>query len=163
MLTLFRCPGHFTKDCDEISKYKFYLSFENSNCDEYITEKLWWNAYAKDAIPIVMGTSKQLYRQMLPPNSYINVDDFASPRDLANYIIYLNKNPSEMKEYFKWKKYFKVLNEHGYFRTNSVHYCRLCEALNYNSRNNKVYTDLEDFWSKKNCYPAWDENLVENA
>jgi len=21
--------------------YKFYLSFENSNCNEYITEKLW--------------------------------------------------------------------------------------------------------------------------
>ena len=21
--------------------YKFYLSFENSNCDEYITEKFW--------------------------------------------------------------------------------------------------------------------------
>ena len=30
----------------EITKqYKFYLAFENSNCREYITEKLYRNAY----------------------------------------------------------------------------------------------------------------------
>lgn len=36
-----QCPG----DCREMShKYKFYLSFENSNCRQYITEKLGMNA-----------------------------------------------------------------------------------------------------------------------
>ena len=32
--------------CDKILNrdYKFYLSFENSNCEYYITEKLFWNA-----------------------------------------------------------------------------------------------------------------------
>lgn len=121
---------------------------------------MWWNAYAKDAIPIVMGSTKKLYRQLLPPNSYINVDDFSSPKDLANYIVYLNNTSNEMKGYLKWKKYFKVLNEHGYFQTKSVHYCRICEALNYNLKQNKVYDDLEAFTSKNNCYPAWDDSLV---
>ncbi|KAF2900599.1 hypothetical protein ILUMI_05584 [Ignelater luminosus] len=159
-----KCPGHFLVDCPKLSKYKFYLAFENSNCDEYITEKLWWNAYAKNAIPIVMGSPKHQYRQLLPPNSYISVDDFTAPKHLANYIIYLNNNPHEMKRYFKWKKYFKILNEHAYFQTNSVHYCRICEALNYNSKKNKVYTNLENFWNKyNNCYPAWDAELVGTA
>jgi glycoprotein 3-alpha-L-fucosyltransferase len=32
--------------CDKLlnSDYKFYLSFENSNCEYYITEKFYWNA-----------------------------------------------------------------------------------------------------------------------
>lgn len=35
-----KCPGHFTRDCPALNQYKFYLAFENSNCPEYITEKV---------------------------------------------------------------------------------------------------------------------------
>ncbi len=40
-----KCPGAFTKNCDGINVYKFYMAFENTQCSEYITEKLWWNAF----------------------------------------------------------------------------------------------------------------------
>ena len=134
----------------------FYMAFENANCDEYITEKAWWNAYHKNAIPIVMGASEGSYRRILPPYSYINVDEFASPRDLATYLRYLNNTPNEFLKYFQWKKYFKVLNEHGYFQSESFHYCRVCEALNYNGRDTKVYNDLKSFWSvERDCHPGW--------
>jgi glycoprotein 3-alpha-L-fucosyltransferase len=43
------CAGHFNKDCPVLGKYRFYLALENSLCTEYITEKLWWNAYSKVA------------------------------------------------------------------------------------------------------------------
>ena len=37
-----------------ISKYKFYLSFENAhNCKDYITEKLYRNAFMSGAVPIL--------------------------------------------------------------------------------------------------------------
>lgn len=149
-----KCGGHFQTNCPELDSYLFYLAFENSNCDEYITEKLWWNAFAKNSIPVIMGASKKSYQKLLPPKSYIDIEDFARPVDLAKYLLYLNET-AEFQEFFEWKKRFKVLNEHGYFKTESFHYCRVCEALNYNSRQNKVYTDLADFWSiARDCRAA---------
>jgi len=37
------CPRSDSQKCLEMLErdYKFYLSFENSNCDDYITEKFW--------------------------------------------------------------------------------------------------------------------------
>ncbi|XP_019865478.1 3-galactosyl-N-acetylglucosaminide 4-alpha-L-fucosyltransferase FUT3 isoform X2 [Aethina tumida] len=153
------CPGHFREDCHAIDDYMFYLSFENSNCDEYITEKLWWNAFEKGAIPIVMGGSDQAYRKLLPPDSYINIADFASPKILADYVAFLNRT-GDFVSYYRWRKQFRVLNEHGYFKSKSVHYCRICEALNYNVRNtSKVLTNMKDWWSvQANCHASWKDS-----
>lgn len=151
-----KCEGHFQKDCPAISNYHFYLAFENSNCDEYITEKVWWNAYGKNSIPVLMGASKKSYKKLLPPNSYIDVDDFARPIDLAEYLLYINKT-NQFSQFYEWKMYYDVVQEHGYFQTDSFHYCRACEALNYNDRGVKVYWNLTDFWNaKKDCRPPWD-------
>ena len=40
------CNKDFKEKCYDMlsSDYKFYLAFENSNCDSYITEKLFENA-----------------------------------------------------------------------------------------------------------------------
>lgn len=149
----FRCPGHFKIDCPLIDKYLFYLAFENSNCDEYVTEKLWWNAFAKNSIPIVMGASIEGYKKLLPPGSYLNIEDYARPKDLAQYILYLNTT-GKYKNYYEWKGNFEILNEHGYFQSKSYHYCRVCEALNYNQKKPKVYTDLSQFWNvQRDCHP----------
>ncbi|XP_044272624.1 alpha-(1,3)-fucosyltransferase 7-like [Tribolium madens] len=149
------CPGHFKKDCPQLGEYLFYLSFENSNCDEYVTEKLWWNAFEKNSIPIVMGAPVASYRKLLPPHSFLHVEDYARPKDLAQHILYLNKT-GKFRNYHKWKGDFEVLNEHAYFQSKSYHYCRVCEALNYNQKHKKVYQDLSQFWGiTRDCYPAW--------
>ncbi|KZC13922.1 PREDICTED: alpha-(1,3)-fucosyltransferase 7-like [Dufourea novaeangliae] len=142
------CPGHFDRDCEALNAYKFYLAFENSNCKEYITEKVFWNGYHKLAIPIIMGAPKKDCEQLLPPHSFLHVSDFANPTTLVNYILYLNRHDDKYLEYHEWRKYYKVINEHGYFGSSSRHYCRVCEALHYNSPTVKVYEDIESFWDK---------------
>ncbi|XP_046740656.1 4-galactosyl-N-acetylglucosaminide 3-alpha-L-fucosyltransferase FUT6-like [Diprion similis] len=147
------CPGHFAKDCEALEDYKFYLAFENSNCKEYLTEKPFWHGYHKHAVPVIMGASRENCRQLLPPDSYIHVDDFANPATLADYLLYLDQNHEEYSKFHAWRNHFYVVNEHGYFQSNSRHYCRLCEALNYNDPSVKVYNHLEEFWSKtKDCW-----------
>ena len=34
------CPGYMQNDCKVLEEYKFYLAFENSNCEDYVSEKV---------------------------------------------------------------------------------------------------------------------------
>ncbi len=47
---------NFPRDSDEevfiLQNNKFFLAFENSNCSDYITEKL-WRSLSYDIIPVV--------------------------------------------------------------------------------------------------------------
>ncbi|RXG54878.1 Glycoprotein 3-alpha-L-fucosyltransferase A [Armadillidium vulgare] len=95
-----KCDREKTEKCYEMfeRKYKFYFSFENSFCKDYVTEKF-FNILSYYIIPVVMGGAD--YAAIAPPYSYINVEDFESPKDLANYLIYLDKNDTAYMEYFK--------------------------------------------------------------
>ena len=48
------------------------------------------------------------YSEIAPPKSYINIEDFSNPSQLADYLQYLVKNQTAYEDYFQWKKYFKV-------------------------------------------------------
>lgn len=147
------CPGHFNKDCDILNEYKFYLAFENSNCREYLTEKVFWNGYKKFAIPVIMGAPREDSERLLPPNSFLHVSDFSNSSALANFLKYLHRNDDNYLKFHEWRSKYVVINEHGYFGSLSRHYCRICEALHYNSMEAKVYDNFENFWSKKSdCF-----------
>ncbi|KAL5106770.1 Glycoprotein 3-alpha-L-fucosyltransferase A [Taenia crassiceps] len=99
--------------------YKFYLAFENSNCRYYITEKVTSNALRNGMVPVVLGAYKEDYESILPPHSYINVDDFNSVTKLVEYLHYLDKNDTAYAEYFAWKEYGDIYVEKRLD-------CRLC-------------------------------------
>ena len=93
-----------------------------------------------NVIPIVMGARRQDYAAALPPHSYIHVDDFRSPRDLADYLHVLDANSTLYNEYFRWKFDYALVN-HSYW-------CRLCGLLHVASEQHYVhwYTDYSQWW-----------------
>jgi len=87
---------------DIISKYKFVISFENSIYQDYVTEKL-FHSFITSTIPIYLGAPN--VKEFTPSNhSIINVDEFKGPKELAEFILYLDKNDEKYNEYFLWKK-----------------------------------------------------------
>lgn len=136
------CP--YTRDCfRELFEpdYFFYLSFENSLCQDYVTEKL-YKAMRYDIVPIVYGGAN--YDRFAPPNSYINVLDYDSPKDLAEYLLKLIANPEEYKKYFLWKRRYRV--ESSIFSTA----CALCEFL-HATNETRTYARLSDWYSNEKC------------
>ncbi|KAJ8035751.1 Glycoprotein 3-alpha-L-fucosyltransferase A [Holothuria leucospilota] len=125
----FKCERR-DKRCNRIFRsYKFYLALENSCCRDYITEKFWEALASFDAIPVVLGASKEDYERVAPPNSFIHVDDFASVKDLAKYLKAVASNLTLFQSYFEWKN-------HGYIRWHKFyqfvweseeHSCKLLE------------------------------------
>ena len=56
-----------------------------------------------DVIPIALGARPEDYAAVAPPKSYIHVDDFESPKQLAEYLLKLDRNDDLYNEYFRWK------------------------------------------------------------
>ncbi|XP_012711801.2 alpha-(1,3)-fucosyltransferase 7 [Fundulus heteroclitus] len=121
-----------------ISKCLFYLSFENSESKDYISEKLWRNAFQAGAIPVVLGPSRATYEAVAPPHSFIHVADFTSVAELAAYLKYVAADKQAYEGYFKWHQTHRI-------KTYTDWRERLCQiCLKYPRLPSlKVYQDLE--------------------
>lgn len=117
---------------DENAKtHYFYLAFENSICPDYISEKFWRN-FNQPVIPVVLGGGN--YSRDAPPHSYIDVNDFNSVKNLADYLKYLSENPKEYLAYFTWK--------YDYVMYQKNEWCRLCEKLHDSSEPVHWYSNM---------------------
>ncbi|KAI8440862.1 hypothetical protein MSG28_009171, partial [Choristoneura fumiferana] len=116
-----KCPRSDTL-CDNLpSKYYFYLSFENSIAEDYVTEKV-YRAIKNAAVPVVFGGAN--YSRFLPPGSYLDAKKH-SPKKLATLMARLIKNSSAYSNFFKWRNHYTY---HEPYEAEDV--CRVCTALN---------------------------------
>lgn len=128
-----------------ISRCYFYLAFENSVAREYITEKLWRNAYQGGAVPVVLGPPLSDYKAVAPPNSFIHVDEFASVNELGKYLQQLAQDKKRYTEYFTWTQKWKV----KLYTDWRERLCKIC--LQYNTLpQQKVYSDLNAWVNANN-------------
>ncbi|CAK9297254.1 unnamed protein product [Gordionus sp. m RMFG-2023] len=112
--------------------YKFYLSFENSACKEYITEKFWYNALSFNMLPVVYGPFRYEYREIGPPNSFIHAveDSEGNVKMLADIIIKVGSSKARYNRYFEWKKFGKVENYMMKGPTNqNPMWCTICQKI----------------------------------
>ncbi|XP_050354776.1 glycoprotein 3-alpha-L-fucosyltransferase A-like [Nymphalis io] len=140
------CPRADPNCLEMLDKeYKFYLAFENSNCRDYVTEKFFVNGLQHDVVPIVMGARPPEYAAVAPHNSYIHVEEFAGPEELAAYLRRLDEDDTLYNSYFKWKGTGEFINT--YF------FCRVCAMVHASARRQRSahYTDVQAWWRDGAC------------
>lgn len=85
-----------------IAKYKFVLAFENSNCFDYVTEKI-LDPWMVGVVPVYMGAPNIL--DYAPSNnSLIRVDQFKTPQHLAHFLNKVAKDEQLYNRYLEWRQ-----------------------------------------------------------
>ncbi|KAI4898758.1 hypothetical protein NFI96_001006 [Prochilodus magdalenae] len=125
-----------------MSSCKFYLSFENSVFRDYISEKV-YNPMRLGAVPVVLGPPRENYEEYIPKDSFIHVDDFKTPRELAEHLKLLDQNQEMYERYFAWRKdYVAKKSPFG-----QEHACRICDHVR-RYKTFRVFKNITKwFWS----------------
>ncbi|XP_047130813.1 alpha-(1,3)-fucosyltransferase 11 isoform X2 [Hydra vulgaris] len=91
-----------------LARYKFQLAFENYLCQDYMTEKL-FRPLLIGSVPVYLGSS--LAEEFMPSEkAVIMVQDFSSPKELAEYLKQLDANDEKYNEYLKHRYTGKFSN-----------------------------------------------------
>ena len=134
-----RCAGP-RPDCyrQMAQTHLFYLAFENSLCDDYITEKFWL-ALKVGMVPVVRGPPSAHYQRVAPPHSFIHVEEFSGPGALAGRLLSLAENRTEYLRYHAWR------------RSHTVQFpsplCELCRRLGQSVQDQTV--PLSEVWDAR--------------
>jgi hypothetical protein len=127
-------------------KYKFYLAFENANCQDYITEKAFYNALAHGSIPIVLGSNEANYKNILPPNSFIHIEHYKNLQHLADELNRISQDVKIFKSYHQWRNDYRLIVwPSNYFIDNL--FCDLCIKL-YEDEKQKSYGNFSKWLNK---------------
>lgn len=125
------------------TKYKFFLSFENSICADYVTEKSLNLIMSRNIVPVIRdGVNHSLYH---PPGSYIHTSDFANVHDLSSYLLNVANNETKYREFFSWRKHYSI---HGIIDILQENICEICKRSNNPEKYRRLYSDVGKFvWS----------------
>ena len=97
-------------------------------------------SFRHNLIPIAMGARPEDYERASPEHSYIHVDDFAGPKELADFLHKLDQDDDLYNEYFQWKGTGEFVN--------TKFWCRVCALLHDPTLPDRVggYDDINAWW-----------------
>ncbi|XP_059139275.1 glycoprotein 3-alpha-L-fucosyltransferase A-like [Physella acuta] len=146
-----KCPNKEknAEQCEQMltTTYKFYLSFENSLCKDYLTEKFYRNfAERLHVIPIARGGFD--YQKYIPPGGFVDASQFSNATELAKYLINLGNDPLRYAQMLKEKDKLAILNR-------KFDWCDICEKVHTDKRV-KIIPDIREWSHKDTCYKPTD-------
>lgn len=136
------CGRHF-----EIN-YRFYLSFENSLCKDYVTEKFFLHLRWY-LVPVVL--ERRHYEQFCPEYKkpwFVAADDFQSVGELGRYLNYLAQNATAYYEYLSWHEQYEPFLHQASSNILGVttnHWCDLCQVAATRRRRAETL-DVFNWW-----------------
>ena len=143
------CPRNNETACyiNMEKEYKFYLSFENSICDDYVTEK-YFNILKYNVIPITYGGA-DLEDMGAPIHTRIDALKYQTAEKMVTYLKALHENDEKYAEYFWWKDFYEIRNT---MADRAQAYCDLCQKLHEPEQKPKVYENMSRWWiSESHC------------
>ena len=94
-------------------------------------------------LPIVMGARPEDYAAVAPAHSFLHVDDYAGPEELAEHLLALQDSPEEYNAFFRWVGTGRMID--------TKFLCRTC-ALLHHPHPPPFHSDLEEWWDPlKTC------------
>ncbi|KAL3689893.1 hypothetical protein R1sor_016202 [Riccia sorocarpa] len=120
--------GRGVNKLQALRRYKFSLAFENSNEDDYVTEKFWQSLVA-GSVPVVVG-APNIENFAPASNAILHIKDLYDVKQVAKQMKYLASNFTAYNETLRWKyegptDQFKALVDMAAVHSS----CRLCIYL----------------------------------
>jgi len=106
-------------------QYRIVLAFDETKEKDHISDVV-WEAFISGAVPVVVGADN--LRNRLPPNSFINVNDFSKWEELGDHVKKVVSDKDLWLSYHKWrddKEAVEAFERQNEF-TQTDPTCRLC-------------------------------------
>ena len=100
---------------------------------------------------------------MAPPNSYIHVEDYATPEELYKYLDYLNTNDTAYLEYHQWRKGTPDTEQTNAAHNGEVMECGICQNIQMRKKLGYPKRIIKSVSKKKKKQECLEPNILENS
>ncbi|KAJ8728285.1 hypothetical protein PYW08_016670 [Mythimna loreyi] len=142
-----KCPRDSMEECLRKleTDYYFYLAFENSLTEDYVTEKL-LHALQHYTVPVVYGGAN--YTRFLPEKTYLSAQK-SQIKELAQEMVNIINYKQKYYDFFKWHNHYSY---HDILESSETDvYCKFCALMNNEDLISRTsfYENFSEWWNPR--------------
>ncbi|XP_060084763.1 alpha-(1,3)-fucosyltransferase C-like [Ylistrum balloti] len=116
---------------------RYYLSFENSLCRDYMTEKAFKVFKTHSLVPVVRGGAN--YSMYLSPDTFIDSSRFKDATDLSKYLVKMKTDKTAFTRLFENRNRYQTKYNDNW---GSKPFCEICRRLHNPEKYRRIYEDV---------------------